>query len=196
MQNLKVYIHVAKMFTWEPILSEVLEDCRISGLRDAAEITLVSVGEPIGNYHKCRVVNTGKPLTEYEFPTLQLLYDETTEQDNVCYLHLKGASQPNSLSHREWRRELLEFTIIDWKARVLHLEQRWTSGARVRNGGAAWGAHHVPAYKHYSGNFWWARGGYIRKLPSPYDFWSKFPNNRYAAESWLGQLPIINELMS
>jgi hypothetical protein len=186
-KKIKVYIHVAKMNSWEAILLELLEDIRISKLN--AEVTLVSVGGDIPEFKNCRVVNTGLPLSQFEFPTLELLYDEIEDETAICYAHLKGVSVPDSLGHRFWRRELSEFVFINWKQRIHHLSINWTSGPRITNGGAGWRGDYVHANKHYSGNFWWARSDYLKTLIHP----SKFRSNRYAAEAWLGQSVLINE---
>jgi hypothetical protein len=177
------------MYTWEPLLSEILEDIRFSGLLRKAEITLASVGGSIPDVPNVRVLNTKQSLTSYEFPTLELLYDELEENTAICYCHLKGVSRPDSLEHRLWRRDLSNFTLIDWINRVSHLYYRWTSGPRITNGGAGFDSFYVHAHKHYSGNFWWARSDYITKLPHP----KTFNYNRYCAEAWLGQSPLINE---
>ena len=132
MQN-KVYIHVAIMNTWRAILSETLETIRISRLLDNASVTLVAVGGTLSqddlviHHNNIRIVNTDKPLHEFEYPTLDLLYQELEDDTKICYCHLKGVSQPNSLGHRAWRRDLIDFTILDWGARVLHLDVRHTS---------------------------------------------------------------------
>ncbi len=187
-EKLKMYVHVAKMYTWKAILSEILEDIRISQF--PFQVNLVSVGGdiPEHDYKNQRVINTGLPLTAYEFPTLETIINELEPNTAVCYCHLKGVSQPNSLHHRAWRRELSEFTIINWKERIHHLTLNWSSGPRITNNGAGNGSDYVHAHGHYSGNFWWARSDYLQKLIHP----SKFKLNRYAAEAWLGQSPLIN----
>jgi hypothetical protein len=187
--KLKVYIHVAKMYTWEALLHEILEDIRFSSLGNKSEVTMVSVGGGIPDIKGKRVINTGLPLVSYEFPTLELLYDELEPNTAVCYCHLKGVSQPDSPDHRNWRRELSYFTILDWVNRISHLHYRWTSGPRIVNGGSGWSGDYVHAYKHYSGNFWWARSDYLTQLQHP----NTFKYSRYCAESWLGQSPLINE---
>jgi len=187
----KVYIHVAVMNNWEAILSEILEDLRISKLDKEAEVTLVAVGGTIGSYGGCRVINTGKPINTYEIPTLQLIYDEL-EESRIMYCHLKGVSRPFCLYRRDWRREMCNFCIIDWETRLLHLKVRYTSGPRITNSGAGDGSDYVPAYKHYSGNFWWARSDYLKKLPPPEQFFEVY-KNRFTAETWVGQSSKINE---
>jgi hypothetical protein len=193
--KLRVYVHVAVMNNWRTLLDEVMEDARIGGLLDAAAWTIVAVGGEVPDAHGCRVVNTGLPVSAFEFPTLALLYEENTDDSAVCYLHLKGVSQPASLLHRAWRRELLDFTVIDWRSRLSHLAERHTSGARITQGGCGWRGEWVPAHRHYSGNFWWARGDYIARLPHPEAFRKKH-DNRYAAEAWIGQSKLINERVS
>lgn len=186
------------MWYWKSILFEMLEDIRISRLADNAEITLCTIGGKLTDDdiqpYVHRIVNTGKGFEEFEFPTLDLLYDELEEDSKVMYCHLKGVSQPHSVGHRAWRRDLVEFTIMDWKSRIIHLDVLHTSGPRVCTGGAGGGGEHVSANKHYSGNFWWANAAYLKTLPQPSKF-RVIHNNRYAAESWIGQNSKINDFI-
>lgn len=191
----KLYMHVATMNNWMAVYQEMMEDIRISGLLGNCDITVVSVGGKIEPISNCRVVHTGKPLSSYELPTLQLLYDELEDNTAVCYCHSKGVANPMSLHHRAWRREMCEFNLIDWQARIAHLQQRYTSGAKITDGGAGCGWEHVPAHKHYSGNFWWARSSYLKELGSPSELANKYPGNRMVAESWIGQSELINSLI-
>jgi len=190
--KIKVYLHVAVMETWEEILYEMLGDMKISELFYAADVTLVTVGSDIEPIEGCRIVNTGLPLHSFEFPTLELLYNELEPNTAVFYCHLKGVSQPTNIGHRNWRRDMAEFCIVAWRERVAHLHSRWTSGHRLTGGGAGWGSEFVWAHKHYSGNWWWARANYLKHLMRPSEFLAKY-TSRYAAESWLGQSELMNE---
>lgn len=192
--KIKVYVHVAVMETWREVLHEMLGDMKVSQLFYAADVTLLTIGSDIDPIDGCRVINTGFPLHSFEFPTLELLYNELENNTAVFYCHLKGVSQPKNLSHRYWRRELVDFCILNWRERVAHLHNRWTSGPRITAGGAGWGHEFVGGHKHYSGNFWWARSEYIAKLPRPSDFLNNF-TSRYAAEAWIGQLEMMNEII-
>jgi hypothetical protein len=192
--KLKVYVHVAVMDTWIEILHEMIGDMKISQLFYAADVTLVAIGSDIDPIEGCRVINTGLPLHSYEFPTLELLYNELEPNTAVMYCHLKGVSQPGNLSHRYWRRELCDFCLLNWRERIAHLHDRWTSGPRLTGGGAGWGNEFVWAHKHYSGNFWWARSEYLQMLPRPSTFLNSY-TSRYSAESWIGQHAIMNEII-
>lgn len=195
--NIAVFIHVAMMNNWESLLLETLEACRISGLIDNAQVNIVTTGGELSEHFgegKCKVINTSLPITQFEYPTLDLLYQHALQNPDgaVCYCHLKGVSQPHSIPHRRWRQELIDFVLVDWTIRVNHLGNRWTSGPRVTSGGAGWHNEHVFAHRHYSGNYWWARNDYIQGLRPPNDLF-KTCRNRMGAEAWIGQSPKINE---
>lgn len=187
--RVKLFIHVAVMNNWEAILTELMEDIRISKMPYPVQV--VSVGGTLPA--KYGAINTKEELTAYEYPTLIHLYENRQQYDIVGYCHLKGVSQPYSMTHVAWRRDLSSFLIHDWQNRMLHLKSRWTSGPRITPGGAGYSTAHVNAHKHYSGNFWWANTSYLEKLPSPREFQIRCNNNRFGAEAWLGQSPLINE---
>lgn len=193
-KKLKVYLHVAVMETWIEILHEMLGAMRTSELLFASDLTIVTVGSDIDPIDDLRIVNTHLPLTSYEFPTLELMYNELEPETAVFYCHLKGVSQPHNLSHRYWRQELVDFCIMAWRERIAHLHSRWTSGPRLTGGGAGWANDFVWAHKHYSGNWWWARSEYLKHLTSPSTFLSYY-TSRYAAEAWLGQSDRMNEII-
>lgn len=151
-----------------------------SGLYDEAGLLACSiVGD--GNVdgllgEKWEIHRTGK-LTDYEYPTLQLLHQDAlnTPGEFYLYLHTKGVGRPSA--HRTaWRRYMTHCVIERWEECVHYLEQGYTC---VGNDWHEW--------KHFAGNFWWARGDYIASLCDPREMIPKGSKGpRYGAELWIG----------
>lgn len=130
---------------------------------------------------------------EFEIPTLKNIKDDCDNMNEDCfvlYIHHKGASQPNDGPVTDWRNLLAYFNITRWKDCVEKLNEGYeTVGANWRT----W------PYVHYSGNFWWAKSSYIKRLPkltypSQNNFVSQFNfgidswayGYRHDAEFWIG----------
>ena len=118
----------------------------------------------------------------YEGRTLKQIYDLTTEDDQVIYMHTKGISYligdrtlDGKLTARNFKaingwRDTMEHHIIDqWQER-LNAEHWHTQGCFLKQ----------DPWPHYMGNMWWAQGQYIRSLPDPLTFPVKpYPGMQY-----------------
>lgn len=103
----------------------------------------------------------------------------TCEDDTrLAYIHARGmtrnprASQADSCAE-DWTR-MMEFFVIE----------RWAVASSALNDHEAAGCE-MWSYRgtyHYSGNFWWARAGYIKRLPPPEQF---VPDRRRVGEFWV-----------
>ena len=80
--------------------------------------------------------------------------------DRVLYLHSKGVTRAGDQAAcvRDWRDVLELACVKEWRACVTLLDVFDAVGA---NGRAA--AAGVP--RHFSGNFWWATGAHLKRLP-------------------------------
>ena len=177
---MKVFLHVAAMNHYREVVAELAGTITGSGLYDEASelvCSIVGQGDVDGLLgERWNVVRSGG-LEEYEYPTIELLRrDAQVNQDEFyLYLHTKGVGRPSA--HRTaWRRYMTQCVIERWEECVHYLERGYTC---VGNDWHEW--------KHFAGNFWWARGDYIATLGSPRDaipLGSKGP--RYGAELWIG----------
>jgi hypothetical protein len=97
-----------------------------------------------------------------EFTTLDLILDDVelmNDDDKVFYLHTKGASKINATNYNnivDWRNLLMYFNV----ERVLDIFEAFktdynTFGCLFKEFGNL---------KIYDGNFWWAKGEYIKTL--------------------------------
>jgi hypothetical protein len=101
----------------------------------------------------------GMDQREFETPTLKYLKetcDATDEEFFVLYLHHKGITRMNNPNVHAWRQYMQYFCIEQWQDCVAALNEGYdTVGVNWRD----------TPWKHYSGNMWWSRASYIRKLP-------------------------------
>lgn len=174
---------------YREIVAEIAAHIDASGLYDAAEsLTAVTVGPAdlshlLGN--RWRVIHGSDDLDAYEFPTLQLLHDESRGRFSspVLYLHTKGVRWPvgDYRRHRDsWRRYMLHHVVDQWWAFVSCLVDRDIAGVE-------WIEKSAKYHPHFSGNFWWSRSEYLETLPTPTtDLPLRAKHPRYLAEFWVG----------
>jgi hypothetical protein len=168
--KIKVFVHLNDMPGAFEVMSEQLTLASESGLIDAAEeVVLCTNGNP-GSFDAAKqimnkeefpnvtFVHTGDRTNLWEWPTLNLIKqycDQTDDEFYVCYFHLKGMSRPTDTTAVDWRNYLNYWTIEQWEENIAQLDKGMDTV------GVNFAEHEWP---HYSGNFWWARASYIRKL--------------------------------
>jgi hypothetical protein len=181
--KLKVYYHVYMINHWKKIVKEQLRLINDSGLYDAMDImSVVAVGEPIDQlreitdkYDKIKIVDHSFNPKVYEFPTLDIAHLDANylEPFYGLYLHTKGVTQPGKSGGKFWRDYMGYYNVATWSEAVDKLKEGYdTCGVRLVSG-------RYPL--HYSGNFFWFRSTYLRRLPSPLTLNIR---DRYNAEFW------------
>jgi len=146
--------------------------------------------ERLHNYKNVMYIDKGIHPRDYEVSTLMHLKeycDNDPGESHILYLHHKGISKSTSEPVRDWRDLMMYFNVTQWRDCVEKLDQGYDTA------GAIWrGNYHYP---HYSGNFWWAKSSYIKRLPvfrmpgeNGYQSQFGFVNSPYKedAEFWLG----------
>lgn len=124
----------------------------------------------------------------YEQVTLRALHTWAKSADPECpvfYAHSKGAGFSGSdAGVQSWRHGMLWCNGRRWEERIRSL----TEGADAA--GCHWITpdtpavgipHHEVRSSFFAGNYWWARAGYLARLPVPGQ-----DDDRFAAEAWLG----------
>ena len=150
---MNVFIHIAQIGRWKEILDEQIEV--VSQYLPGVKIFAGVLGED--SVPSClEVCYQSKNLLEWEYPTLQKLYEHCQNNDGfVLYMHGKGSSEYKKCMEN-WR-EYLHFFIVEHAADCIQSLENYDIC------GCDWTG------THFFGNFWWARNDYIRKLKSPYD---------------------------
>lgn len=88
----------------------------------------------------------------------------------VFYFHTKAVTRHEDSFH-QWRKILNLYTLNKWRLSKNLLKEYDVVGCFLSR---------YPTY-HYSGNFWWSRVSYLRKLP-------RCGNLYLSPEMWIGQL--------
>lgn len=107
----------------------------------------------------------------------------------VLYFHAKGATHAHADPLRtKWRQMMMWHLIGNWRQCLVHLD--WGLDAAGCNWRAKQGVDQ--SQNIFAGNFWWARGAYLKTLPS---IWNRdrikmsgiaSAESRYEAEVWIG----------
>lgn len=170
--KIKVFAHWAGLYGADKVALEQINRIRNSGLMDNIDQFYICINGDLTQF-----LNSVSALQEYknirfiikddvsvwEYPTLTFLHQQCqldTEDSAVFYYHLKGLSRPNAFA-TDWRRFLEYWNIDNWRACYETLQQGYdTVGVNYTRSedGIQW--------PHYSGNIWWARSSYIKKLRS------------------------------
>lgn len=198
--KIKIYYHIADLWGWQELVDQKIELMRATGLWSAAaeiHLLLHYSTEPFQHWvtqfaddPRVKIKyfeNSCRPLGE-SYSNRYIWEDccESDEDFRLFRFHTKGLyhrTQPHWPVAERWNEYYDYWNIERWEdcANAL-LDDYDISGAN-------W---YEPA--HFSGNIWWAKSSYIRKLP-------KFPlphlinckrnlnfalSNRHDAELWIG----------
>lgn len=213
--KIKVFVHLNDLPGAFDLMSEQLTLASESGLLDTAEEVILCTNgnannftaakEVMAEFENVKFVHVSNNTGLWEFPTLDYMkhvVDTSEEEFYICYFHLKGLSRRGDACVQDWRQYMEYWCIDRWEDNVAKLDEGMdTVGANYIEG----------PWSHYSGNFWWARASYVRKLeplvhpdniawgtPSKYiDAILDNGNFRYEHEAWIGSKnPVWAELHS
>jgi hypothetical protein len=173
--------HVAAINDWRRVVMSQYERLRASKLLDRCERVFVTLlGEepaamPIAD-SKIELAYWSRSLHEFEVPTLARLQSWCRQNTGgVFYIHTKGVSRSHDCPTVVDWRALLERFVIDEHELCYQSLQKWDAV------GANW---HLRPFPHFSGNFWWARADYIRRLPDIASHPDR--SDRLFCERWIG----------
>jgi hypothetical protein len=213
--KIKVFVHLNDLPGAFELMSEQLTLASETGLLDAAEEVILCTNgnannfagakEVMAEFENVKFVHVSDNTGLWEFPTLDYMkhvVDSSEEEFYICYFHLKGLSRRGDARVQDWRHYMEYWCIDRWEDNVAKLDEGMdTVGANYIEG----------PWAHYSGNFWWARASYVRKLEPlvhpdniAWGTQSKYidavlddGNFRYEHEAWIGSKnPVWAELHS
>ncbi len=161
---IKVFYHVcATGDGWEAIVRDQLNKLLFSGLYHQADVFACVSGEHAHDAAavlarfggRVSVLDVQPADASFERLTLLRMHDIVQPEDAVLYMHSKGVTKPRDAGVRDWRA-LMEYFLIG------HCQSCLDALARADVVGVNF--RHSPA-PHFSGNFWWATGAHILRLP-------------------------------
>lgn len=136
-------------------------------------VQFLEIAHLLENCPSVRIVHTNPDASLMEWPGLTHLKqfcDAMDEEQYVMYFHIKGVTRLNNSGIHDWRRYLEYWNIDRWRDCVAKLDEGFDTVGTNFISEPFVGADLQPRnWNHYSGNFWWARGSYIKKLkPLPH----------------------------
>ena len=163
-----IYIHVCCINNWKEVFNKLYYNIKTSGLYDIVKSIKCNVLSESNNVidffsglndDKLEVVGISNDLSLYETPTINLLYQHSLQEEsdfNVLYLHTKGVKHNNNnINVNDWIDYLTYFNITKYETCINYLQDYDAVGVNLQNGNVE---------THYSGNFWWTKSQYIKKL--------------------------------
>lgn len=146
---------------------------------------------------KYEIINISYNFTDYEFITLKFIQNLSQTEKFYCfYIHTKGVSinekDERITSHytlvsllesiNSWRRYMEYFLVNKADYIITQLNDYDAIGVSLR----------LDPEKHFSGNFWWSKSEYIKKLRKIEDV--EYLKWRWNAEFWIGDKNMGNLL--
>jgi hypothetical protein len=203
MEEKKIYgfYFVALMGEWEPIVNDQISKLFSSELYGKTNKLYVRIFynnskdldiliSKLSKYDKVSIDYTNK--NEYEFGILNKMQELSKNDDFYCYyLHSKGVSKTNNRGLIEpiksWRIYMEYFLIEKYNLCLNELNSGWDAvGVKIRlTPNKFWWENSNLGYRprHFSGNFWWSKSDFIKKLP---DIKVLSLCDRHEAEFWIG----------
>lgn len=165
-----------------------------------------TVRRMVGDARKVEIISDCRDAHKFEYPALEFIRQKSTEEDClIYYFHTKGITyqgldtEDRKFNHfkrniESWRAMMEYFLFDKWKVAVNVLSGEKKAAADFPGYRClpdesydVYGCYRFPppplSYYLYAGNFWWARGRYLRSLPE-FDE-SRMAGDRFFAEEWL-----------
>jgi hypothetical protein len=186
--KIRGFIHCCQTGNWKRSFTMLYKELISSSLYDMAEhITICVVADTTPdlnfiNMPKIEIKHVGSNR-DYERPALLAMQkDAIDSQEEIYYwyIHTKGLrwfGTPKEQNVVDWINLLLYWNIEQWKQAIVYLNKGYDIyGCNQTD---------IPV-PHYSGNFWWARSSYLKKLPTNIgpsyndpEFWLFLSNPKY-----------------
>lgn len=167
------FIHIATIGNYQSIVDEIFSYIPRNSFN---KIFVNIAGESnISLPDYVEILGKRSNLNEFEFTTLEYIKNYCkNNNNNICYLHTKGASTGNNICIDEWRQYMLHFNLKNINYIEKILKENNTCGVDLV---------YEPT-THYSGNFWWSTADHINSLPYPKDI-DMVISERHKCEFWI-----------
>jgi hypothetical protein len=190
---LRHFYHLYCGGSWEEIACTHFAALQDSGAE--WEVTAGLVGTPQAREQARAFLSGWRPGTTFtetedgwEHMTLRALQAwavAADPADPVLYAHAKG-TRDGSLINMAWRESMTIDVVGGWRGCVQAIRDgadaagpHWLDPAALPNMRFASQANGGSTTPYFGGNFWWARAGYLARLPEP-------GGTRWDAERWIG----------
>lgn len=175
-----VFWHICEMNNWKKVILDQYNTLVSSGLMDSIDkCYIVFLGSNINNISwfieknaKLQLMDYSKNLHEYERLCLHsMLRWSRLNTANVLYIHAKGVSRPNTHEYKvndnvwAWRKMMEYFLIEKYEICIDKLKDYDVVGCNLIDMGNDLKIAKENHKMHFSGNFWWSKTSYIKKLP-------------------------------
>jgi hypothetical protein len=156
-----IYLHICCIEKYLKIINDILYHIKKSGLYDIIdEIRCGVLGEiydKVLEDPKIVLRGCSSDLSLYESFTLNKMLEDSKTEDFYClYLHSKGVTRGDNPFVKSWVDYLCYFDIYCHKKCIELLENNDTVGVNLQD--------KEGEKCHYSGNFWWSKSSYIKRL--------------------------------
>jgi GR25 family glycosyltransferase involved in LPS biosynthesis len=163
--NIKInnicFIHSCTFNNNIDILSEIINHIFVKMGDNLDYIYVINIGDEIimnTSNDKIKIINYSNKTDLFEKPTINLIkIFSKFNNSKILYLHTKGVSYNGQHQNiTDWRRYMTHFLVNEYQVCLDLLDCYDTVGCN----------YNEKPFRHYSGNFWWARSDYIKKLES------------------------------
>ena len=162
-----IYFHVCCINNWKEVFTLLMSKIHDSGLYGTVDEIRCGI---LGDYSeskelfddpKIKILYNSSDISLYETPTINQLHEDSkTEDFKVLYIHTKGVRHYNNPKRepfvKDWVNYLSYFNIYKYSLCLQLLDIYDCVGVNLQFG--------QNEALHYSGNFWWSRASYIRRL--------------------------------
>jgi len=185
-EKIYVYMHVCCINNWKDIFNSLYTKIKTSGLHNKIQsircfLLSTNIQEDVSffyslNDEKIELIGYHTNLELYEIPTIRLLHEHACREDiYVLYLHSKGVKhygKNTEVNVCDWVNYMTYFNIEKHDTCLQALIDNDTVGVNLHR-------KENMIQTHYSGNFWWTKSEYLKKL-------EPCVNNHYnSTEFWL-----------
>lgn len=200
----RIFYHAFLWGEWKLLVQNQMLRLHTSGILDKMSMMTIGVSafddgdydwfrDLWSNFTNVNIVRTPHELMPREERSTLMLLKEWCDSDKqdtpVLYFHTKGLSR-SGYNMELWRLYMEYYNIDKWRHAVSALNNGWdTYGVNLRDdteklfGGK---------FLHYSGNFWWAKSSYVKRLEKE----MLVGSNRWHGEFWIGSKGIKEKMFS
>ena len=180
-----IFWHICELSNWKNVVNEQFDILKTSKLLEECDSIQIGYLGNIDNIqwllnysYKIKLLNTCIEKCHYERLTINSMVDfisNMTDNIKILYIHSKGVTRaPHDNSINLWREHMQYFLITKYKEILPYLDEYDAVGCTViNNGNRSQKIDNETHCLHFSGNFWWSRSEYIKKMKKL----SNTPNN-------------------